>query len=248
VTTSGSAQDGVTLKAVANATSDADGGTTTLQWQRLVNGTWTKIAGATNSNYTIGEADEGHKLRVMATFTDDTGQTASASSTPTAVALDSAPQLNTPNSLTVAAGGSVKMNISVSVPDRDDQVSLKISGLTSYELITDGFGTLHAGPVITLTAAQVNSGSGLTLDSSYAGGGQPVNTLTLIASNTNSGEAVSSAAQTIMVTDPPAGSNSVPLLAQFMAANFESVAAGPNSSWSPSAPHQSELMLSLLAH
>ena len=45
----------------------------------------------------------------------------------------------------------------------------------------------------------------MTLHSSYTGTGQPVNTLTVTASNTTSGEGATSAAKTITVTDPPIG-------------------------------------------
>jgi hypothetical protein len=47
----------------------------------------------------------------------------------------------------------------------------------------------------------------LTLKSSYKGTGHPVNTLTVTANNTTSGETAASPSQTITVTDPPATNN-----------------------------------------
>ncbi len=104
--------------------------------------------------------------------------------------------------LTVNAGGSVALPISVAAFDADDAVSVTISGLTSYETVTDALDkTVFSGSSVTLTAAQVNSG--LSLQSSYGGTDHPVNTLTISASNTTAGEAATSAPQTIIVTDPP---------------------------------------------
>jgi hypothetical protein len=103
---------------------------------------------------------------------------------------------------TVAAGGSIPLGIQVTSVDADDVVSVSISGLTSYETITDNLDQLvFSGNSVTLSAAEVNSG--LTLHSSYGGTDHPVNNLIVTASNTKSGETATSAPQTIMVTDPP---------------------------------------------
>jgi hypothetical protein len=103
---------------------------------------------------------------------------------------------------TVAAGGSIPLGIQVTSVDADDVVSVSISGLTSYETITDNLDQLvFSGNSVALSAAEVNSG--LTLHSSYGGTDHPVNNLIVTASNTKSGETATSAPQTIMVTDPP---------------------------------------------
>jgi hypothetical protein len=67
--------------------------------------------------------------------------------------------------------------------------------------------------------------NGLTLHSTYSGRGQPVNQLTVTASNTTAGETATSTPQIITVTDSPAGSG-LPnayslsdLMAQFSAQN-----------------------------
>ena len=91
-----------------------------------------------------------------------------------------------------------------------NDTSVTISGLTSYESVTDNLDhtTFSGGKSgsVTLTAAELNSG--LSLNSSYTGSGKPVNTLSVTASNTILGEmATTTAPQTITVTDPPEVSN-----------------------------------------
>jgi hypothetical protein len=109
------------------------------------------------------------------------------------------------NALTVNAGGSVALPINVASFDADDTVSVTISGLASYETVTDNLDqTTFSGNAITLSAAEINSG--LALHSSYGGSDHPVNTLTITASNTTAGEVATSAPQAIVVTDPPIAS------------------------------------------
>jgi parallel beta-helix repeat protein len=141
-----------------------------------------------------------------------------------------------PQALTVNAGSSVPFPpISVTAIDSDDTISVTISGLKRYESITDNLDGITFHPrhgSVTLTAAEVNSG--LTLNSTYGGSGQPVNTLTVTAINSTAGETGTSAALTITVTDPPANSSTnvdgvttlfaqtaAALLAQFGAAGFQ---------------------------
>jgi len=114
----------------------------------------------------------------------------------------------TSDALTVNAGGSVSLPISVTGVDSDDTISVTIGGLTRYETVTDNLDNITFRPKhhsVTLTAAEVNGG--LTLNSTYGGTGQPVNTLTVTATNSTAGERGTSAAQTITVTDPPANSS-----------------------------------------
>jgi hypothetical protein len=250
VTLTGTAQEGQTLTLTPTLTTDADGGTSAYQWQAKIGTVWTNIAGATGTTYTVAEADEGHQLRATATFTDDTAHTVTANSTATAAVTDAPPSLTiASNALTVAAGGSVAMGVSVSTPDADDTVSVKITGLKSYEHITDALdGNSFSGASVTLTAAETNSG--LTLFSTYGGTGHPVNTLTLTASNTTAGETISAAAQTIAVTDPPAGGafQQVALLTQYMAALGGDGSSSLNSSWAPPPLAHPDLILSPPAH
>jgi Ca2+-binding RTX toxin-like protein len=207
VTVSGTVQEGQTLTGTAVA-NDSDA-VITYKWQSSLNGTtWSNISGATSATYTIAEANEGHELRVVATSTDSDGSGTSANSAATAAVTDSPPTLTiSNNAITVAAGGSVALPITEASFDSDDTLTVTITGLTSYETVTDKHdSTVFSGNSITLTSVEV--ASGLTLHSSYGGTGHPVNTLTVTANNTMSGEAVSSAAQTITVTDPPAAPSS----------------------------------------
>ena len=241
---SGLAQDGNTLTAVATL-NDADA-VVAYQWQAYVGGFWTTIPAQSASTYLVTEANEGEKLRVVAHSTDPDAGSATATSVATAIVTDPPPQLSiASHSLNLPKGGLVAMGVSVASADSDDTVLVKITGLKSYEYITDGLdSTKFTGSSVTLTAAEVNKG--LTLHSTYGGKSTVVNTLTLVASNTTSGEAVNSAPQAITVTDPPtASTSSVALLAQFMAASGVSGTAVSNESWTP---HAADLSLSLPTH
>jgi hypothetical protein len=163
------------------------------------------------------------------------------------------------NSLTVQAGGSVSLGITATPVDSDDQLSLSISGLPSYESITAPAGntvtsSLQSNGTSTWTVTEGSSTTGqpltgLTLSSSYTGTDHPVATLTVTASNTTAGETATSASQTMAVTDPPAPSPSSPnvalshdasnidrlaaLMNQFAAAGF----GGNSCGLSPSTPN-----------
>ena len=51
---------------------------------------------ATGASYQVKESDEGYKIEVVATTTNDNGTTVSATSTATAAVLDAAPTVTTP--------------------------------------------------------------------------------------------------------------------------------------------------------
>jgi hypothetical protein len=117
-------------------------------------------------------------------------------------------------SLNVTAGGSVPLGITVTPVDSDDAISVKITGVPTYETITAPSGntvtsSLQADGTNTWTITEGTSAigkplTGLTLASQYTGTDHPVATFTVTASNTTSGETATSAAQTMTVTDPPA--------------------------------------------
>src|SRR6516225_2967315 len=90
VSVNGTAQEGSVLTATPTIGTDVDGGNAvTYQWQSSTDGvTWTGISGATAQTYTVQEGDENAQLRVSASFTDDTGQTANALSSATASVVD----------------------------------------------------------------------------------------------------------------------------------------------------------------
>ncbi|QOG18224.1 heparin lyase I family protein [Bradyrhizobium sp. SEMIA] len=161
-----------------------------------------------------GTSSSGTHSSGNTTVTDPTGNTSSGSTssgstggthttTPAKPTTPVAPTLTVAdNTLSVSPGGSVSLGLGVSVPHVGDDVTVKISGLPTYETITDKLdGKTFSGSSITLTAAQVNSG--LSLSSSYGGHGHPTATLTVTATD-STGTPITSAAQTITVKDPPA--------------------------------------------
>jgi hypothetical protein len=117
-------------------------------------------------------------------------------------------------SLNVTAGGSVPLGITVASVDSDDTISVKIGGVPTYETITAPSGntvtsSLQADGTKTWTITEGTSVvgkplTGLTLASQYTGTDHPAATFTVTASNMTSGETANTAAQTIIVTDPPA--------------------------------------------
>jgi Bacterial Ig-like domain len=121
--------------------------------------------------------------------------------------------------LNVNAGGSVALGITATPVDPDDRVSVKISGLPSYETITAPsgdtvsrqFNLLSLSYTYTITESASAAGTpltGLTLTSHYTGTGHPVANLTVTASNITSGETATSASQALKVTDPPVATSS----------------------------------------
>jgi hypothetical protein len=99
------------------------------------------------------------------------------------------------HSLSVSRGEGVALGIGVSVPNAGDNVKVQIAGLPKHETITDNLDhKTFRGSSITLTAAEVNSG--LTLNTSHRGHGEPTATLTVTATD-KTGTPVTSAAQTI---------------------------------------------------
>ncbi len=145
------------------------------------------------------------------TATASTDHASSVASVLKTLWLSEPPTLTVGSSaLTVDEGGSIALPISVAPSGaHGTTTTVTIAGLASYETITDQLDhtvfTASSGAV-TLTAAEVNSG--LTLSSDYAGSGHPVNTLTVTASETHDHQTLSSAPQTIQVTDPKAATSS----------------------------------------
>jgi autotransporter passenger strand-loop-strand repeat protein len=105
VALSGNAIEGATLTATPTLGTDSDNtvADVTYQWQR--NGV--SINGATGSTYLVGEGDEGASLSVVASFTDDTGQSVQAASNATTAVTDVAPTLSVALSGNAAAGATL---------------------------------------------------------------------------------------------------------------------------------------------
>ena len=131
----------------------------------------------------------------------------------------------TDHSLSLSAGGTIPLPISVSPYDADDTVTVKISGVPSFDTITagDGHAVAKKGNSYTFTAADVQSG--LTLHSSFDRQDHPdhdhhehdrdegehserrlaaeQSKLTVTAFNTTHGEYAAAPPQTITVTNTP---------------------------------------------
>jgi hypothetical protein len=227
----GTAQDGSIL--TASATAGQTDNTVTYQWMENSGAgkSYQPIAGANASTYQIQDSDEGFRIEVRATVTNN-GGTITKTSAPTAVVNDPAPVLTVSSgTLNLTAGGSVALPVSVAGLDGDDAVNVTITGIAAYEFITNGFDSNKStGASVVFTATEVNHG--LTLNSTFGGGGQPKNTLHLFASNTTAGELSTSATQTIVVTDPPPASSSsattpnIALLGSDMAGAFATSGGG----------------------
>jgi hypothetical protein len=125
---------------------------------------------------------------------------------------ENVPILNAPASaLSVTPGASIPMGITGSPVDADDTVSIRITGVPSYETITAGPGetvtpTKGAGNTTTYTITSTTPGTAitdLTLTSTYTGKKSVTSTFTVTASDTTSGETATSHSQTVTVSDPP---------------------------------------------
>jgi hypothetical protein len=159
---------------------------------------------------------------VTANVSDKAGNAATAATHALTVDEDKLPEVPTltigNSSLTVQAGGSVSLGITATPVDSDDRLSIKISGVPSYEVITAPAGDSvrsqkQSDGTYTWTVTEGSSTTGqpltgVSLTSHYTGTGHPVATLTVTASNITSGETATSTSQIIAVTDPPAAGSS----------------------------------------
>ncbi|WP_369721955.1 heparin lyase I family protein [Bradyrhizobium sp. LLZ17] len=162
-----------------------------------------------HSHYS-GKGHPGAKLTLTANAKDPVTGAVKRAAPQTITVTDPASYVTTPV-LTVAdhtlsvtgGGGKVGLGTRVTTSDHNDRVTVNITGLPSYETITDKRdGHTFRGQNITLTAAQVDSG--LELHSYYRGGGHPVATLALTASakDPSTGAVSTASPQAITVTDP----------------------------------------------
>uniref|UniRef100_UPI0005631422 Ig-like domain-containing protein n=1 Tax=Mesorhizobium sp. WSM3224 TaxID=1040986 RepID=UPI0005631422 len=84
VSIAGTATEDQVLSA-SNTLADADGlGTISYQWQRNTGSGFVSIGGATNTTYSLGDADVGATVRVVASYTDGHGTPESVASAATA--------------------------------------------------------------------------------------------------------------------------------------------------------------------
>src|SRR2546429_668820 len=155
----GTARSGQVLTA-SNTLADADGlGAISYQWQR----DGANVAGATGASYTLGNADVGHTIDVVATYTDGHGTAESKASAATSAVTN----VNDPPTGTVTISGTASkgqvLTASNTLADADGL------GAISYQWQRDGANVAGAtGASYTLGNADV----GHTLDvvASYTDG------------------------------------------------------------------------------
>jgi len=139
------------------------------------------------------------------------------------------PSLTTSGNVTVSAGGSKPLGITVTPNDSDDTLSVKISNVPSFETITapNGDVVTRSGNTYTITAPTGQAINNLMVHSSYNGKGHPQNTFNITATNLTVGETGTSASKSIIVTDPPTTAPDVtPPSLDHVVALFSQFAAG----------------------
>ena len=192
VTISGTAQENQVLTA-SNTLADADGlGTISYQWQR----DGVNVAGATGTTYTLGNADVGHTIDVVASYTDGHGTAEAVTSAATAAVTN----VNDPPTGTVTISGTAQENqvltASNTLADADGL------GTISYQWQRDGVNVAGAtGTTYTLGNADV----GHTIDvvASYTDG-----------HGTLESKASAATAAVTNVNDPPTGTVTISGTAQ----------------------------------
>ncbi len=196
VTIAGTAAEDQVLTA-ANTITDADGlGPISYTWQRAdtVNGSYSNIAGATGQTYTLGDADVGKFVRVLASYTDAQGTPESVASTPTAAVAN----------VNDAPAGSV----TIAGTAAEDQV------LTAANTITDADGlgpisyTWQRADTVNGSYSNIAGATGQTYTLGDADVGKFVRVLASYTDAQGTPESVASTptAAVANVNDAPAGS------------------------------------------
>ena len=134
-TISGTAQVAETLTADTSGISDQDGLTDTpYSYQWLADGA--DIAGATDSTYTLADADEGAAIRVRVSFTDDAGdeETLTSAATDTVEARANTPATGVPSISGTAQIGETLTADASGIADADGLTSVAYQ----YQWLADG--------------------------------------------------------------------------------------------------------------
>ena len=132
-TISGTAQVGETLTASTSGIGDADGMTNaafSYQWIRSDGAGGTDITDATDSSYTLVDADEGKTIKVKVSFADDEGNDESLTSAATAAVAAEDPQSQELPAKPTGLTGTVSYNaVSLSWDDLGD------ASVTGYQVL-----------------------------------------------------------------------------------------------------------------
>jgi len=171
VTISGTATENQTLTA-ANTLADADGmGTVTYQWIR----DGVNIGGATNSTYTLGDADVGTVITVRATYTDGQGTTENVVSAGTS-AVSNVNDLPT-GAVTITGTAQENQVLTANTAGIADVDGL---GTFSYQWIRDGV-DIGGATSSTYTLGDADVGATISVKVSYTDGHGAAEDVTSVA-------------------------------------------------------------------
>jgi Ca2+-binding RTX toxin-like protein len=169
VAVSGAATQGQTLTA-SNTLNDLDGlGTVSYQWQSSTDGvTWSAISGATANRLTLGQAQVGKRVRVLASYTDGQGTVESVSSAATSPVLN----VNDAPTGTVTLSGTATQNQSLTATNT--LADMDGLGAVSYQwqISTDGvtWSVISGATANRLTLGQAQVGKQVRVLASYTDG------------------------------------------------------------------------------
>ncbi|WP_052403014.1 choice-of-anchor L domain-containing protein [Muricoccus aerilatus] len=169
VTIAGSAQQGSVLTA-GNTLADADGlGSVAYQWQRDDGqGGFANISGATAATYTLAEADVGHRVQVVASYTDGHGTQESVASAATALTTN---VNDAPNGGVTIAGSAVRGSVLTAGNTLADADGL---GSVTYQWQRDDgqghYADIAGATGATLTLADADVGHRVQVVASYTDG------------------------------------------------------------------------------
>ncbi|MBW4483240.1 MAG: DUF4347 domain-containing protein [Tildeniella torsiva UHER 1998/13D] len=173
VTLTGAVQQGSVLTANTSTLADAEGlGTLSYQWQQSSDGsTWTTIAGATASTFTLTQAQVNQFVRSQVSFTDGGGTAESVLSNATATKVanvNDAPAGSVTINGTIAQGQVLTANTS-NLSDPDGLGTLNYQWQQSTDGVT--WTTIAGATASTFTPAQAQVNQFVRSQVSYTDGG-----------------------------------------------------------------------------
>ncbi|MEI6639368.1 MAG: cadherin domain-containing protein, partial [Chlorobium sp.] len=157
VTMTGIATQGQTLTA-HNTLADTDGlGTIHYQWQA----DGTDISGATSGTLVLGDAQVGHQVKVVASYTDGAGKLESVNSNPATILIQHAPTGGVTITGTVANGNI--LTVSNTLADVDGLGTISYQWYVNNQAIANAITT-------TWLASNVLAGDAISVKASYTDG------------------------------------------------------------------------------
>ena len=165
---SGTAQVGETLTANASGVADADGLTNvsySYQWVANDGSTDTDIAGATDSTYTLVEADEGKTIKVKVNFTDDEGNAESliSAASTVLVAAPNSPATGAPGISGTAQVGETLTASTSGIADEDGLTNVTFS----YQWLADDV-AIQGATGYSHTLADSDAGKAIRVKASFS--------------------------------------------------------------------------------